>query len=887
MHKNSWNNSRIKKYAYLEIDEIYSRISTKAEGLTLSEVDVMRKKYGANRPASQKRDSLLYRFRRAFVNPFTVILFVLAVVSFVADVVITTDASKNFSTSLIISAMILIGGTIRLVQELRAKNASERLRRFIHTKVTVKRNSILVDIKAEKVVVGDIVLLSAGDKVPADLRLVTADDLFVSQAAITGESAVAPKHSRTLRHEEQAPLAQLENLVFMGTTVISGKGWGVVLAVGKETIYGTVSEDQSEETNPFRQGAGSIAWVMVRFMAVLVPVVFLVSGITKGNWLESFLFALSVAVGLTPEMLPMVITACLARGSLAMSKKQTIIKDIDAMQGFGSMDILCMDKTGTLTNEKILLEYYMDILGNQSDHVLELAFLNSLYHSGIENAIDNAILECRTMPEKRAYYRSLEKQYQKADEIPFDHDRKCISTLVISNADEQLLITKGDILAVLSRCSYVLHEGNIVPIENTDRSSVSAIIGEMLEDGMKVIAVAKKPIRSVYDLSLSDEQDMILVGYLAFFDAPKQSAKASIAALQNLNVKPKVLTGDRAEIARSICGRVGISSEIILTGTNLNALSDAELRIAVEKVDVFAELTPAQKVRIVDALRENSHTVGFLGDGMNDVPALCAADVGISVDTAVDTAKDVSQVVLLEKDLIVLEHGILEGRKTFSNMLKYIKITASSNFGNIFSVVCASAFLPFLPMTSIQLLLLNLLYDMICIFIPWDHVDQEELTKPRKWSGKMLDKFMLWFGPISSVFDVLTFLFLYFIFCPALCKGATYTQISDPMMKIQYIALFQTGWFLESMWTQVLILHMLRTKKIPFLQSKPARSFLFVTLVGVACFTALTYLPAAGLLRLVSLPGAYYLFLILIVTLYLLLTDIVKRLYIKKYNELI
>lgn len=886
MPKSMWAGSRIRKYAYYEPIEIYRIIQTRADGLSLKEVHTMRQSHGANQ-AGKKRDTLWYRLRRAFVNPFTAILLVLAVVSFITDVLLASNFSRNISTPLIISLMIFISGAIRLAQELRAKSASEKLRRFIHTKATVKRGGVLVEIAVEDIVVGDIVLLSAGDRIPADMRLVQTSDLFISQAAITGESEILEKHSRTHSHNEQIPLTRLQNLVFMGTTVISGKGEGVVLAVGKETLYGTVLGTESEDTSPFRKGAASIAWVMVRFMAVLVPVVFLAAGITKGSWLESFIFALSVAVGLTPEMLPMVITACLARGSLSMSNKRTIIKNIDAMQGFGSMDVLCMDKTGTLTNEKILLEYYMDVLGNESTEVLELAFLNSLYHTGIENPIDNAILECRTMPDKAQYYDRLIRECQKADEIPFDYDRKCVSTLVVREHGEALLVTKGDITAVLSRCRYVEHGGSILPIEQGDTQSVSAVVDEMLENGIKVIAVARKEMGTHRALSIAEECDMVLMGYLAFFDAPKQSAKESISALKQLHVQPKILTGDRVEIAHSICGRVGVGAQSILTGGELNALSDAELCKVVETTDVFAELTPAQKVRIVDTLRENGHTVGFLGDGMNDVPAICAADVGISVDTAVDTAKDAAQVVLLQKDLTVLEQGILEGRKTFVNMLKYIKITASSNFGNIFSIVCASVFLPFLPMTAIQLLLLNLLYDMLCVFLPWDHVDREELATPRGFSAHMLNKFMLYFGPISSVFDILTFSFLYFLLCPSFCGGVLFTQLSDPILKARYIALFQTGWFLESMWTQILILHMLRTPKTPFLQSKPATSFLLITLAGVIGFTVLTYLPFAGILGLTALPIWYFIFLLMTVALYLLLTTIVKRFYIRKYHELI
>lgn len=887
MPKSTLLNSRMKKYAYRDAQEICQDIPTTLNGLPIDQVEAMREQYGENQLTGRKNDTLWYRFRRAFINPFTIILFVLAVVSLITDVLLVSDFSRNITTVVIICVMILISGTIRLAQELRAKNASDRLDRLIHANVTVKRGGVLVDIPAEKLVVGDLVFLSAGDRIPADLRLVETQDLFVSQAAITGESAILEKSSRTSYYTERLPLTQLDNLAFMATTVISGKGRGVVLAVGKDTLYGNFIRPDAEESTAFQKGAGSIAWVMLRFMAVLVPVVFLVSGITKGNWVDSFVFALSVAVGLTPEMLPMVITACLAKGSISLSKKQTIVKNINAMQGFGSMDVLCMDKTGTLTNESILLEYYMDVLGNEDTKTLQFAYLNSLYHSGIRNPIDNAILDCRTMPGQENVYSTLAADYQKADEIPFDYNRKFVSTLVADADGDHELIVKGDIGQVFSRCSFVEYQGTVFSAGSDGFENVTSIVDEMLEDGMKVIAVAHKSLGAQCSLTLADESDLILTGYLAFFDAPKESAAGSVLALKGLQVRSKILTGDRSEIAASICRRVGIPVDFILTGAELDRLSDEHLSSVVEQADVFAELTPGQKVRILGALRENGHTVGFLGDGMNDIPALSEADVGISVDTAVDAAKDIADVVLLQKDLNVLEQGILEGRKTFTNMLKYIKITASSNFGNILSIVCASAVLPFLPMTAIQLLLLNLLYDALCIILPWDNVDEADTAVPRVWSGKTLGRFMCAFGPISSVLDILTFLFLYFVLCPALCGGLTYTQITDPALQQYYAAIFQTGWFLESMWTQVLILHLLRTRKVTFLQSRASNPVLFITLAGIVVFTLLTVTPFASMFGLTLLPLGYFGFLILMVLFYMLLTTIAKRVYQKRYHELL
>ncbi len=877
----------IKKYAYREVSKIYQELEVSQEGLTQSRVELMREKYGVNSFSKQKNDSMIRRLRRAFINPFNVILLVLGLISLATDVVLVSNFTRNATTAVIIFSMILISGTIRLVQEIRAKNASKQLNRLIHESITVRRAGEVKEIPAEELVVGDIVLLSAGDRVPADLRLTKVSDLFLSQAAITGESAILEKNAQALSYSNPESLTQLENLAFMATTVISGKGEGIVLAVGKDTLYGSFAKEDPDEKQSFQKGANSIAWVMLRFIVVLIPIVFILLQITGGKWLESFAFALSVAVGLMPEMLPMVITACLARGSLGMSKKQTIIKDINAMQGFGSMDVLCMDKTGTLTNESILLEYYMDVLGNESGQVLDLAFLNSAYHSGVCNPIDNAILACQTMPGHEQHFADLLTQYQKEDEIPFDYSRKFVSTLVTDKNGDCQLIMKGNISQIVSRCSYVEFRGEILPMEKDRMSSVDSVVDEMLQDGMKVIAVAQKKIEKQDQIIPTDENNMILMGYLAFFDAPKKTAKTSVEALKRLKVIPKIMTGDQADVAVSICRRVGIPSEITLTGADLDQMTDDELSKIVEKIHVFAELTPGQKVRLVAALRQNGHTVGYLGDGINDIPALCESNVGISVDTAVDAAKDAADVVLLQKDLGVLEQGILEGRKTFTNMLKYIKITASSNFGNIFSIVCASAFLPFLPMTSLQILLLNLLYDILCIILPWDNVDEEETLSPRDWSGKTLGRFMLFFGPISSLFDIVTFLFLYYILCPVLCGGATYLNIVDSVMQSQYVALFQTGWFLESMWTQVLILHFLRTRKIPFVQSSPSIPVVCTTFAGIIAFTALTFTKGAGVIGLAKLPIRYFLFLFVVVLLYMFLTTVVKIVYQKKYHELI
>ena len=1375
MSKTTLIDSRIRKYAYREITQIYQDIGASPDGLSHEQVEAMREKYGANSFTERKNDTMIRRLRRAFINPFNIILFILGIISLVTDVFLVSNFARNATTAIIIFSMILISGAIRLIQELRAKNAAQQLNRLIHESITVRREGELIEISAEKLVVGDIVLLSAGDRVPADIRLTEVTDLFISQAAITGESAILEKSCRALSYSSLETLTQLENLAFMATTVISGKGEGIVLAVGKDTLYGSFAKPDSDDKKSFQKGANSIAWVMLRFIAVLIPIVFALLGVTGGKWLESFAFALSVAVGLMPEMLPMVITACLARGSLTMSRKQTIIKDINAMQGFGSMDVLCMDKTGTLTNESILLEYYMDVLGNESSEVLDLAFLNSSFHSGVRNPIDNAILACQTMPGSEAHYTDLLAQYQKVDEIPFDYARKFVSTLVIDKNGDSQLIMKGDISHIVNRCSHVEYRGEILPIEKSGMQSVSFVVDEMLQDGMKVIAVARKnvgqqnqimefhvphvmplpllrfkevrpmnkkenrmavrqavekavirdeqnrriqfaatnPIKEVLknlhttlrgldaeavsvsrtkygsnkvthekkkslvkqlagafinpftailfclalvstmtdmvfpyfsllgsvpedfdpltmaiiltmvmisgtlrfvqesrsgnaaekllamitstctvtrkdqvkveipmddlvvgdivhlsagdmipadvrildakdlfvsqasltgesepiektpnvsaakdsitdytniafmgsnvisgsatavvicvgdntlfgsmasavageavetsftkgvnavswvlirfmlvmvplvffingitkgdwleaflfgisiavgltpemlpmivttclakgavsmskkqtivknlnsiqnfgaidilctdktgtltqdkvvleyhlnvngeddtrvlrhaylnsyfqtgyknlmdlaiihkteeeeaadsrllDLSenyvkvdeipfdftrrrlttvvqdkqgktqmvtkgaveemlsvctfaecddgvepltdevrsrilktvdalndkgfrvlaiaqksnpspvgafgVKDECDMVLIGYLAFLDPPKESTADAIKALKNHGVTTKILTGDNDKVTRTICKQVGLKVRNMLLGSDLDNMSDAELARAAESTDVFAKLTPDQKARVVSVLRENGHTVGFMGDGINDAAAMKAADIGISVDTAVDVAKESADIILLEKDLMVLEQGIIEGRKTYANMIKYIKMTASSNFGNMFSVLAASALLPFLPMMSVHLIFLNLIYDLSCTAIPWDNVDEEFIAKPRKWDASSVGSFMIWIGPTSSIFDFTTYIFMYFVFCPMFVSGgvlfndlaAHYSGAELVAMQAQYIGMFQAGWFVESMWSQTLVIHMIRTPKLPFIQSR-------------------------------------------------------------------
>ncbi|WP_283129171.1 magnesium-translocating P-type ATPase, partial [Allofournierella massiliensis] len=665
---------RIVEYACAGPQALRRDFQITNEGYDLWQVEDSRRRWGANVMAGRRADTVLYRLRRAFVTPFSMILLALAGISFVTDVLLASNFSRNLTTVFIVLGMLLVSGAVRFGQELRARRVADHLTGMIATRVRVLRDGRWQELPSTELVVGDRVRLAAGDRVPADLRLIEARDLFVSQSVITGESGVQEKQAGTLRQNEVKNVTDCANIALMGSTVTGGFGEGIVLAVGENTVYGGFSGVGAGRKDGFDRGANSIARVLIRFMAVLIPVVFAAGGLTKGNWLSAFLFALSVAVGLTPELLPMVVNACLARGCAVMGKKQTVVKNINAMQGFGSMDLLCVDKTGTLTGDVVALEYYMDVLGNESARVLELAYLNSLYHTGVQNHLDEAILRCRQMPGQKERFEGLARRHPQLDELPFDYEQRLAGVLV--EGEENLLIVKGSLDEVCRRCSHVEYKGQRLPMGPDAAASVHAVADEMLEDGMKVLAVACKPMKG-RTARPEDMQELTLLGYLAFFDAPKKTAAAAVARLRELHVGVRVLTGDQKSVAVSVCRRLGIDTDRVLTGPELEALSENDAPTRIERTAVFAELSPRQKARVVAVLRANGHTVGFLGDGMNDLPAILESDVGISVDTAAQAVKEGADVILLKKDLNVLGEGIWEGRRAFCNLSKYIRITAS------------------------------------------------------------------------------------------------------------------------------------------------------------------------------------------------------------------
>ena len=857
------------------IEQLYLKMDTSEKGLDESRVDILRDQFGLNEISHEKKDSVGKKLFEAFINPFTIVLFVLGIISLFTDVILVPKDQRDYSSVVIICIMVTISGVLRFVQELRSSKAAEELKAMVHTTVDVERNG-RKEISLQELVPGDIVYLAAGDMIPADVRIIRAKDLFVGQSALTGESEPVEKFGGELSYEEAKdnnPL-ELNNLAFMGTNVISGSALALVITTGDGTYFGEIGKSltgKKVKTN-FDIGVNKVSFLLIKFMAIMVPIVFFLNGFTKGSWLQAFLFALSVAVGITPEMLPMIVTTNLAKGAYAMAKRKTVVKKLDSIQNFGSMDILCTDKTGTLTQDKIILERHLDINGKTDDRVLRHGFLNSYYQTGLKNLMDLAIIDHAI----KYGMKELESKYVKVDEIPFDFSRKRMSVVLKDKNSKIQLITKGAIEEMLDISSYVEDDGKVLPLTKEIREKIIKTVNKLNSEGMRVIGIAQKTEENGREeFSVNDENDMVLMGYMGFLDPPKETTTKAIKALKDYGVGVKVLTGDNEAVTACVCSQVGIKNKKILLGSEIENMDDSELQKKVEETDIFAKLSPNQKTRIVTSLRENGHTVGFLGDGINDAGAMRAADVGISVDTAVDIAKESADIILLEKDLMVLEGGVLEGRRTFGNIIKYIKMTTSSNFGNMLSVLVASAFLPFLPMLPIQILVLNLIYDISQIVIPWDNMDEDYLKVPRKWDASSIARFMVIFGPTSSIFDITTFLVMWFVYG---CNSA-----SNPHL----VSLFNTGWFVESLWTQTLIIHMIRTKKIPFVQSRASSPVIAMTVIALIVGTIIPFTALGGALQMTELSTSYFGILIITVIAYMLLCQLVKKIYIGKYKELL
>lgn len=898
-------NRRIQFAATHPTQETLGYLNTTLCGLEPGKVEENRSEYGSNKVTREKKKTLPQRLAGAFINPFTAILFCLALVSSFTDMIFPHFSlfgcvPKDFDclTVVIILTMVFLSGTLRFVQESRGGNAAEKLLAMITTTCTVTRKGQeMAEIPLDEVVVGDIVHLSAGDMLPADVRILDAKDLFVSQASLTGESE--PIEKIPMVNETRDAITDYTNIAFMGSNVLSGSASAVVVTVGDHTLFGSMASEVAHEAveTSFSKGVNAVSWVLIRFMLVMVPLVFVANGITKGDWLSAFLFGISIAVGLTPEMLPMIVTTCLAKGAVSMSKKQTIVKNLNSIQNFGAIDILCTDKTGTLTQDKVVLEYHLNVNGEDDLRVLRHAYLNSYFQTGYKNLMDVAIIQ-KTEEEEAddPQLVDLSEHYVKVDEIPFDFARRRLTTVVQNRDGKTQMVTKGAVEEMLSICSFAECDGKVRPMTKELKSRILATVDDLNEKGFRVLAIAQKSNPSPAGaFGVTDECDMVLMGYLAFLDPPKESTADAIKALKAHGVTTKILTGDNDKVTRTICKQVGLKVRNMLLGSDLENMSDQELAKAAETTDVFAKLTPDQKARVVSVFRENGHTVGFMGDGINDASAMKSADIGISVDTAVDVAKESADIVLLEKDLMVLEEGIIEGRKTYANMIKYIKMTASSNFGNMFSVLAASALLPFLPMESLQLIFLNLIYDLSCTAIPWDNVDEEFISVPRKWDASSVGSFMMWIGPTSSVFDWMTYIFMYFVFCPLfVSKGVLYNDLASHFagadlvrMQTAYVAMFQTGWFIESMWSQTLVIHMIRTPKLPFIQSHASAPLTLMTFTGIGVLTIIPFTTFGRMLGFVALPTAYFAYLIPCILLYMVLATSLKKAYVRHYGELL
>lgn len=856
-------------------------LGTHTDGLSEVEAQALRQQHGLNEVEHEQPLSRWVHLWHCYKNPFNLLLTLLAAVSLATD---------DIQAAVVIGTMVVLSTVLRFWQEAKSNKAADALKAMVSNTATVMRRDFSADaapmfgkfygaslnikgaqrieLAIKQLVPGDLIVLSAGDMIPADCRVLSAKDLFVSQAAMTGESMPVEKFAHQTDRDTRNPL-ELDNIVFMGTNVVSGAATAVVLTTGNNTYFGALAQRVgATDRGPtsFQTGVNKVSWLLIRFMFVMAPLVLFINGFTKGDWTEALLFALSVAVGLTPEMLPMIVTSTLAKGAVFLSRKKVIVKRLDAIQNFGAMDVLCTDKTGTLTQDKIFLARHVDVWGQESDDVLEMAYLNSYYQTGLKNLLDVAVLEHVEVHREL----NVGTAFNKVDEIPFDFTRRRMSVVVAEQDQPHVLICKGAVEEVLSVCNSVRHGESEEALTDELLARIRSVTAAFNEEGLRVVGVAARsmaPGRDTY--SLADEQQLTLIGYVAFLDPPKESTAPALKALAEHGIAVKVLTGDNELVTAKICREVGLDQQGLLMGNDIERMSDAELAVAVETTNVFAKLTPTHKERIVRLLKANGHVVGFMGDGINDAPALRTADIGISVDSAVDIAKEAADIILLEKSLMVLEEGVLEGRRTFANMLKYIKMTASSNFGNVFSVLVASAFIPFLPMLPMHLLVQNLLYDVSQIAIPFDNVDEDMLKKPQRWQPAEVGRFMLFFGPISSIFDILTFGLMWYVF-----------QANTP----EHQTLFQSGWFVVGLLTQTLIVHMIRTPKIPFLQSRAAMPLMVMTGVIMAVGIFLPMGPLASYFKLEALPPLYFVFLPMILLAYMALTQAVKGFYIRKFG---
>ena len=863
--KNKEIELKLKEYAKMNIPNILEELKTTNEGLSCVEIEEKQEEYGKNILDLKNNKTLLSRLKEAFINPFNIVLILVAIVTFFTDVIIATK--KDYLTFMLIISTVIISAMISFFQQASSDKAAQKLKKMISNKIDVIRDGNQEVIDVEEVVPGDIVKLSSGDMIPGDVRFLEAKDLFIDQASLTGESN--PVEKFVILKDNEAELTDLSNIGFMGTNVVSGSATAVIVGTGNQTYFGSMAKSlySVNEKNSFENGVDSVSKLLIKFMVVMVPIILVINLLTKGDWWDSLIFAITIAVGLTPEMLPVIMTSTLAKGAVDMSKKKTIVKRLSSIQTFGEMNILCTDKTGTLTEDEIVLEKYMDVDGNESKRVLKHAFLNSYFQTGLKNLIDVAII-ARAEKENMNI---LKETYVREDEIPFDFSRRRMSVVLRDQNSKRQLITKGAVDEIMSICSYIDINGTAVELTDNLRKKAYEVYEKNNHDGLRIVAVAQKNnIHGVETFGISDEQDMVLIGFVGFLDPPKKSAQEAITALKQHGVDTIVLTGDSEGVAINVCKKVGISTENCLTGKDVEEMTDKELKQKSKICHLYSKLSPLQKQRIVRIYQEQGNTVGYMGDGINDSPPLKQADVGISVDTAVDIAKETADIILLEKDLNVLEEGVITGRKTFTNILKYLKMATSGNFGNMLSIIIASLFLPFLPMLPIHILIQNLLNDFAQMGMPFDNVDREYLQNPKKWNTDGLKRFMFAFGIISTVLDIICFAILWFVM-----KFNT----------IEKAVLFQTGWFAFGIISQTLIIHLMRTSKIPFVTSKPSKQLVISTLTITILTLIISFTNIAIIFDLSKLPIQYGIIIILLMIVYAIIIQTYKKLYLRNNKE--
>ena len=854
----------IASYAKRDINQLFLDFNTRKTGLNQIEADERLEKYGKNIIDIKNSNNLFERLKEAIINPFNIVLIVVAIITYITDVIIAETPS--YATFVMLVIIVILSAIISFVQTEKSNNAAKKLQKMITNKIDVIRNGNNIEIDIEDAVPGDIVKLASGDMIPGDVRFFETKDLFIDQSQLTGESNPVEKFLYTDNYNE---ISELNNIGFMGSNVVSGSAKGIILTTGNQTYFGSMAKSLSTDKTKtsFEQNIDSISKLLIKFMIIMIPIIFVVNLYTKSNWLESLMFGITIAVGLLPEMLPVIMTSSLAKGAVMMSKKKTIIKRLSSIQTFGEMDILCTDKTGTLTEDKIILERYLNVEGKEDKRILKHAFLNSYFQTGLKNLMDIAIIN-RAEKEEMAF---LEGDYIKEDEIPFDFTRKRMSVVLKDQNGKRQLITKGAVEEILSICSFIEINGKVEEINEELIENARKIYEDNNNDGLRMIAVAQKnEIHGIETFGIQDEKDMVLIGFVGFLDPPKESAKPAIDKLKKHGVRTVVLTGDSEGVALNVCNKLGIDTEYTLTGSKIDEMSDEELKVACEKCYLFSKLTPFQKKRIVKILQENGHTVGYMGDGINDSPPLKQSDVGISVDTAVDIAKEVADIILLEKDLNVLEEGVIGGRKTFANVTKYIKMAVSGNFGNMISVVIASIALPFLPLLPIHILIQNILNDFAQLGMPFDNVEQEYIEKPKKWDVKGIKRFMISFGLLSTVLDILCFLVLWYVF-----KFNT----------IEQAAYFQCGWFMFGIISQTFVIHTIRTSKIPFIQATASKQLNISTIAIILTTMIIGFTDISEIFDLKPMPYLYLSWIFVLISIYLIIAQIMKKFYIKKNHE--